>query len=279
MSGITTPALRWIGSKWRIANWIIEQLPPHTTYVEPYAGGCSVLLRKPPSTFEVVNDLNSEVVNFFEVLRTRPAELIAAIDLTPYARQEYQLSWRREKELEPVEQARRFYVRCRMSFGSGEGRFSTGWRFQKNTNRGKRVVDEWSKVDHLWAIARRFKEAMIEHDDALKILDRYDTAQTVFYVDPPYVTDTRQESNIYSHEMTDDDHRSLAEKLHGLDGMVVLSGYPSALYDELYAGWRTLEKSTQTNGKAQRTEKLWISPNCSRVEVFPMFRNQTEVKS
>jgi DNA adenine methylase len=277
---ITSPAFRYPGQKWRSGPWIIEQLPPHTTYVEPFAGGCAILLQKPLSMFEVINDLNDDLINFFDVLRSRPAELIAAIDLTPYARAEYMRAYESVAGLDDVERARRFYVRSRQSFGSGEAGRSTGWRFQKTNNRGKRIVDEWSKTHHLWAIARRFKEVMIEHDDAFAILDRYDAKETLFYVDPPYLPETRAGNHrrIYAHEMNQADHVRLAEKLRGLDGMVVLSGYPSTLYNDLYQGWRTLEKSAATNGQGRRTEKLWISPNCTKLETLPMFASRGGVK-
>jgi len=269
---ISHPALRYTGSKWKIASWIMAQFPPHTAYVEPFCGGAAVLLRKPPSLFEVINDLNREVVNFFEVLRTRPAELVAAIDLTPYAREEHRQAYRKDETFDPLERARRFYVRSRQSFGTGEARWNTGWRTQHTNNRGKRIVDEWNHTDHLWAVARRLKEVMIECDDALKIFKRFDARETLFYVDPPYLAETRYQTEHYRHEMDDEDHRRLAETLQGLQGMVVVSGYPSPLYDDLYAGWRTLETSVQTNGKGSRVEKLWISPRIDRIDTLPLFR-------
>lgn len=269
MPDITSPPVRYPGGKWRIASWIYERFPPHVVYCEPYCGGASVLFRKPPSEYEVINDLDGDVVNFFRVLRKQPDELISQIELTPYARQEYKLAY--EPAEEPVERARRFLIRYRQSFGSGNIEAPTGWRFQRSSARGKSVIDEWNEVDHLWAAAGRLKQVMIECEEALQVIDRYDSPFTLFYVDPPYVQSSRVRQNKYPHEMTDADHRRLAEVLNNVRGMVALSGYQSALYDELYAGWQMVDKTTTTNGNNQAVECLWMNPAFSDVSRLPLF--------
>lgn len=271
MSTIDHPPVRYPGAKWRLADWIMATFPPHLKYIEPYCGGASVLFQKPPAYIEVINDLDQEVVNFFEVLRNRADELVRAVELTPFARQEYLQSFEPAEDL--LERARRFYVRSRQAFG-GQGK-QTGWRTQQNMNRGKRLIDEWNEVDHLWAAANRLKQVHIECDEALKVIRRYDDEKTLFYVDPPYVGTSRNRI-FYNHAMTDDQHRELAALLHQVDGMVVLSGYPSELYDELYQGWTTLEKANQTNGniyggKGSAIEKLWISPRTVELGRLPLF--------
>lgn len=273
MNRITSPAFRYTGAKWRIASWVISFFPEHLSYVEPCAGGASILIKKPVSMFEVLNDKSQDVINFFDVLRSRPEELIRAIELTPYARAEHGRAYREREALDLVERARRFYIRSRQSFGSGEGPYMPGWRFQKSNNRGKRVVDEWSKVDHLWAIASRLKQVMIECDDAFNIIPRYDGSQTLFYFDPPYPASTRWRMDAYyGHEMTDPDHERFAEMLREVQGMVIVSSYPSDLYDRLFEGWRTAEKSVSTNGNGARIEKLWISPRCDEMGQLPLFK-------
>ena len=267
---VSGPPVKYFGGKWSIAPWIIATFPPHECYVEPFAGGASVLLRKPLSTIEVMNDLNNEVVNFFEILRNRPVELVRAIELTPYARAEYELSF--EPTAEPLERARRFYVRNRSSFGAGEGKSRTGFRFQTdNSTRGTRIVDEWARVDNLLEAALRLKQVIIERDDAFAIMKRYDRPKTLFYVDPPYVWNTRSSADSYASELNDSDHGRLADTLKGLTGMVVLSGYRSALYDELYTGWQRIEREVATNGKSKRVECLWLSPNTTRIDRLPLF--------
>jgi len=282
---ISSPPLRYFGSKWRIAEWIIATFPSHRTYCEPYCGGANVFFRKPPSVYEVLNDLDGEVINFFQMLRTREAELIRAIDLTPYSREEWRLSRIDDGCTDPLERARRFYISSRQSFGPGSRKRQPGWRFANGKhidNKERSVTREWSNLDHLLAAAHRLKAAMIECDDALKVVERFDTPRTLFYVDPPYVHATRYSRDVpndYTHEMTDADHERLAEVLHNVSGYVVISGYRSDLYQRLYPDWKRLEKAARSNyngthgnsGDANRVECLWLSPRVTSVDALPLF--------
>lgn len=257
------PPLRWTGSKWQLSEWIISHFPPHELYCEPYCGGAAVFFRKPPAKIEVLNDVDGAVVNFFTVLRTRTAELVQAVQFTPYARAEYELAY--EPSSDPLEAARRFYICSRQSFGAYAGR-KTGWRTQKNGNRGTSITSEWKRMGGLLKAANRLRDAQIECDDALKVIQSYDTPRALFYVDPPYVLSARSQGRKrkrYTFEMTDDDHRALAEVLHQVRGMVLLSGYDSPLYRELYADWKVVSKSTTTNGNGSAMEYLWISPHAA----------------
>lgn len=259
----TRPALRYHGGKWALSDWIIGYFPDHTCYCEAFGGGASVLLNKSPAYVEVYNDLNGDVVNFFRVLRERPAELFAAIDLTPYSRQEYLSS--QTMDGDEVERARRFYA------WSWQGRARAGvvepggWRFMSRDSRKYTPVDDWNNNQHLWAVARRLKQVQIENDDALSVIKRFDTPTTLHYVDPPYVQSTRGKRWSlagYACEMSDDQHRELAAILRSVEGKVILSGYPSPLYDELYPEWRRVDRLVyKDNGGGASTECLWISPN------------------
>jgi DNA adenine methylase len=270
---ISSPPIRYFGGKWRIASWIMQQFPPHTTYVEPFCGGASILFRKQPSKIEVVNDLNSDIINFFDVLRSYPEKLLQAIQLTPYSREEHRRAHLPAPETDIVERARRFYIRSRQSFGSGEGEYSTGWRYQANTKRGTSCIDEWNSIEHLWNAAERLKAVQIECDDALKCIGRFDTPDTLYYVDPPYLFETRHsDEHRYAHELTNQQHIELADVLKAVQGMVLISGYESPLYDELYAGWRRVEKHTRTNGGHDAMEYLWISPKADDLNRLPLFQ-------
>ena len=269
---ISSPPLRYFGGKWRIAPWIIEHFPRHITYVEPFAGGAGVLFRKPLSQYEIINDVNHELVTFFDVLRSRTDELLEAIALTPLSRYEHRRAHDRNETLDPLEVARRVAIRSRQSFGTGEGKYSTGWRYQGNSRRGKSIVDEWCKFDHLIAAASRLKNVQIECDDALAVIDRFDSEETLFYVDPPYVMDTRYSNqDMYANELSDEDHRELADKLKSVQGMVILSGYMCDLYQELYAGWTVVEKKTRTKGGGDAIEYLWLSPHANDINRLPLF--------
>lgn len=252
MEYMDTPPLRYTGSKWKIADWIIGQFPAHDLYCEPYAGGASIFFRKWPSKIEVLNDISGDVVNFFRVLREQPNKLIEAIELTPYSRAEYELCY--EPVDEPLEKARRFYVLTRQSFGAYSGK-RTGWRSQRNLHRGTSITGEWRRLDGLSMAVDRLLCAQIENRDAIEVIKTYDNPKALFYVDPPYVLSSRSQGvgrKRYEHEMTDEHHHQMAAALHSVEGMVILSGYDSPLYRELYADWRMTSRTTTTNGKAAR---------------------------
>lgn len=260
------PLLRYTGGKHKLADWVIAHMPPHQVYCEPYSGGAAVLFRKSLSKVEIINDKWLDLINFFKVLREQPDALIRAIDLTPFARAEYELAYVPSDD--PLESARRFYVKVWQSFGAYAGRKS-GWRQQRNLHdRGTVITGEWSRLESLNKVAKRLKHILIECDEALTIIDRYDTPETLFYVDPPYVLSSRSEGSRarYMHEMSNADHIALAERLHTVQGMVLLSGYDCPLYRDLYRDWDVRHKTMTTNGNSNAVESLWISPNAANAK-------------
>lgn len=264
MTAPTRPVLRYHGGKWKLAPWIIGFFPPHRTYVEPYGGAASVLMRKSPSNCDVYNDLDDRVVILFRVLRdrTKARELERLLRLTPFSRVE----WLRAMEPsdDPVEQARRVIILTAMGMGSNAllRKSRTGFRSQ---NEGSQCpAYAWSNFpDHLGSIVSRLRNVVIESCDAPLLIDRYDSANTLFYVDPPYVHSERTQftkTRGYAHEMTDADHEALAEKLHAVSGMVVLSGYDSPLYRRLYPDWPVFRRQVMADKAVPREECLWLSP-------------------
>lgn len=264
---ITRPAIRYHGGKFALSNWIISHFPGHVSYCEPYCGGANVLLRKPRSLIETINDKDDEVINFFDVLLGQTDDLIHRIGYTPYSRRIWERAWQNCGET-PVQRALDFYIRSWMTFGSGQRKNRSGWRYMRRNSANIPATD-WTKTDHLWQIANRLRGVQIECDDALAVIRRYDTPNTLFYVDPPYLPETRYDQDgDYRHELSLDDHRILALALNEVQGMVILSGCPSSLYEDLYAGWRCIKKAVYNNGKSQnakhkapKTECLWLSPN------------------
>lgn len=267
----TRPVMRYHGGKWKIAPWIIENLPDHRVYVEPFGGGCSVLLRKPRVFAEVYNDIDGEVVNVFRVLREpRTAKkLLRAITLTPFARKEFERSYAPIKD--PVEQARRTLCRSFMGFGSNSvQRMSHGRTgFRANALRQGTVpaMDWASWPEQIPAFIDRLRGVAIECRMAADIIAQQDSPQTLFYVDPPYVHSTRSQGNLsdkkhfYAVELSDDDHRALGQQLRAVQGMVVVSGYPCDLYDlEIYAGWHRIARRALADGARERTEVLYLNP-------------------
>jgi DNA adenine methylase len=270
VSAPTRPALRYLGGKWRLAPWIVSHFPPHRTYVEPFGGAASVLLRKPRSYAEIYNDLDGDVVNLFRVLRD-PAQaerLVGLVGLTPFARAEFDASY--ELSDDPVERARRLVVRSFMGHGSNAPNINRTTGFRANATRnGTTPAQDWCNFPPaLAAVAARIQSGVeIESQPALKVIRRFDGPRTLFYVDPPYVHATRSAKtvrgalyNAYVHELSDADHVELLDCLDAAAGMVVLSGYPHPLYDGRLKTWRRVEREAFADGAAERTEVLWINP-------------------
>ena len=257
----TRPLLRYHGGKWLLAPWIISQFPAHRVYCEPYGGGGSVLLRKDRSYAEVYNDLDGEIVNLFRVVRDNGDELVRAIELTPFSRTEFELSYQPQAS-NPVEQARRTMMRSFMGFGSAAAcGAKTGFRNRSGTPPAR----DWMNYPAaLGQLVERLRGVVIENRDAKEVMIQHDTPDTLHYLDPPYVLETRSMANpyckkVYRHEMTDIQHEELAEVLHSLKGSIVLSGYDCPLYTQLYASWRRVEKTGPfADGARERTEVLWI---------------------
>jgi DNA adenine methylase len=271
MNAPTRPVLRWYGGKWKLAPWIISHFPKHRVYVEPFGGAASVLLRKNPSFSEIYNDLDDGVVNLFRVLRDRvsAARLIELLRLTPFARAEFELSYQRSECA--IESARRLIVRSYMGFGSDSTTSaSTGFRAQSPLS-GRSPEKDWKNYpDALAFAADRLSQIVVERRPAPQILKRHDAADTLHYVDPPYVPETRSQKtngagkqHSYRHELDSGGHVELIDVLHSLKGMVVLSGYPSMLYDEALADWRRVETPALADGARPRTEVLWLNPSCA----------------
>lgn len=264
------PLIRYHGGKWKLSDWIIANLPEHRVYVEPFSGAASVLLKKPRSTVEVINDKCSEITNLFSVVRDRGVELQQKLELTPYSRDEFDLSYLPADD--PMERARRLVVRA--SFGrasaSSTKNAKATFRAYSGTKRKSTVQDWMNYPAALEAIITRLRGVIVENRDALNVMDGHDHVDTVHYVDPPYVSSTRDSGGDYRFEMTDAEHEKLAAFLSNLKGMVVLSGYESDLYEDLYRGWQKVIRKAYADGARERVEVLWLSPNCPSNSLFDM---------
>lgn len=266
---ITRPALRYHGGKFRLAPWILQFFPPHGCYVEPFGGAAGVLLRKPRVYAEVYNDLDGEIVNFFRVLRdpTLRADLVEACRLTPYARDEFDQAY--EPTDDALERARRTCVRAAMGFGSaGATKATTGFRTDTRRKYGT-AQHNWADYPAaLGAIGERFTGVLVENRDALEVIEAHDSDDTLHFVDPPYVHETRSMRNKggYRHELDDAGHQRLLATLKAVDGMVVLCGYATALYDLELEGWQRHQTEARISGgrgTSLRTEVVWLNPACS----------------
>jgi DNA adenine methylase len=279
---VTYPAIRYHGAKFRLAPWVMQHFPPHVCYVEPFGGAAGVLLQKPRVYAEVYNDLDGDVTNFFRVLRdpVQRLELERAIALTPYARDE--LAW--EPTEDPVERARRTAVRAQMGFGSaGATKGKTGFRIDSKREYGT-AQQLWAEYpSSIAAAGQRFVGVLIENRPAIEVMQQHDGPGTLHFVDPPYMHETRVlqggmtggRGGYYRNEMTDADHAELLQALLCLEGMVVVSGYETPLYNDTLGGWstsRTQSRISARRGTAMRTEVLWMNPACqARLDSYGLF--------
>ena len=265
---IIRPPVKWHGGKRYLAKRIIEQFPAHyseMTYVEPCGGAASVLLNKEPSAVEVYNDKDSEIVNLFRVLRDRGDKLKRRLSLTPYAQKEFRESCSALRQIDDIERARRFYVRCRQSIGG------TGQAWSRTLHRSRRnmadVVSGFlSSIDeNLPLVIDRLR--CVQHVDcrtALDVVLDYDSPNTLIYLDPPYHPETRTAPKAYRKEFSAKNHGLLIRRLKKCQSWIAISGYRCKLYDRELADWRRVEidmpnHSAKAKKKQRRTECLWMN--------------------
>jgi len=253
------------GGKWYLARRIIERLPGHRVFVEPFAGGLSVLLNKAPAAVEVASDLDERLIGFYRVLRGRTTEFLERVLSLEYDRETFEWALRSETANDPLESAISFLVRRQFSRG-GLGRdFAWSERL-----RGGQPGDQnaWHTFRlALPAMAERLRHVELRCQDAFEVIREHDGPETLFYMDPPYPHSTRTACEVYAHELNVSDHFRLVETVLRCRGMVAISGYPNPLYDEALEAWEHVEfnmpnHASQNRSKRRRVEVLWISPNC-----------------
>jgi DNA adenine methylase len=259
------PPVKWYGGKRYLANRIIEKFPGHRIYLEPFGGGASVLLNKPPVEVETYNDLDLRITRLFRVLRDQGEQFVASVRLIPYSQVEFDAAAGYALDATDLDKAICDFVRWRQSFG-GKGQ---SWSYTTGRARGGMAGDVnawWTAIEMLPQIIDRLRRVQIICQPANEAIERFDHKEGLIYCDPPYVHGSRSNgsTDVYAVEMSDDDHRQLAKTLRSCEAKVVLSGYPSPLYKELYAGWRTVDFDIANHAaggksKARETERLWLN--------------------
>jgi len=263
----TRPILRYHGGKWKLAPWVLAHLPPHKVYVEPFCGGASILLRKPRSASEVLNDLDEEVVGMFRVLRdeVQAMELARRLALTPFARAEYE-DWCYGQPVDAIDSAHRMICRSLMGMSSKGIWRRSGFDSRLNGDGFlSRVNSLRAMPDVVIETAERLRGVLIEREDAVKLIGRFQRPDCLIYCDPPYVLAARGNSaQVYRWDMSDEGHRRLAGALRTGRSMVVISGYPSELYDiELYPDWKRIQRPHLADGAKPSTEVLWLNASAA----------------
>ena len=267
LQGEKVIAFGWYGGKFSHLEWLLPLLPECHHYCEPFGGSAAVILNRAPSKVETYNDIDGEVCNFFRVLRENKDALVEAIGLTPFSREEFAMACKLDASLPPIERARRFYVRARqVRTGLAQTASIGRWANCKNTSRQgmSGVISRWlGGVQALPEIAERLLRIQIENRPAIDVIKLYDSEETLFYCDPPYVHATRGDSRAYGYEMTDKEHEKLADMLNKVKGKVALSNYDCDLMNRLYVApkwWKSsAPERTIHSTKGKRVEVLWTN--------------------
>lgn len=249
--------LNYPGAKWGMAAEIVSLMPPHRSYLEPFFGSGAVLFNKPQSAIETVNDIDGDIVNFFRVLREQPDRLAEAISLTPYAREVFDDA-HANRGTDAFDRAYRFAIRSKMGHGFKTYQ-KTGFNVDVYARERSYCVSCWNRMPaDLLDAAVRLKCVQIENRPALDLIRRFNYENVLIYADPPYLLETRGGKQ-YQHEMTEQDHVDLLDALKQHKGSVIISGYPSEMYDRELTGWSRITRKSYNQNAEQRTEVLWCN--------------------
>lgn len=253
--------LNYPGAKWGMAEKIVSLMPPHRSYLEPFFGSGAVLFNKSPSAIETINDADGEITNFFKVLREQTDELARAVSLTPYSREVFDDA-HENRGADDFDRAYRFAIRSRMGHGFKTYQ-KTGFKIDVYARERSYCVDTWNKMPSMiYEAAARLKHVQIENRPAVDLIKKFNHDNVLIYADPPYLLSTRGGKQ-YRCEMNDRDHLELLEVLKAHRGYVILSGYPSEMYDRELRGWCKLYKKSYNQNSDQRTEVLWCNFNAA----------------
>jgi DNA adenine methylase len=266
--------VKYHGGKFYLAKRINELMPPHTHYAEPYCGGCSVLLEHDPENHsEVINDLDSDLVNFWRIVQDtwRFSSLVGAVERLPFSQQVFDEAFERlsnkpyANELS-IERAADFFVVARMS-RAGQGRcFATLSRNRTRRGMNEQASSWLTAIECLPEVHARLQRVVITCMDAIKFIKQQDGPKTLFYCDPPYLHATRTARQVYNHEMSEAQHTELLDTLANIQGKYMLSGYRSDLYD----AWSSRvgngrydfdlpNNAASGNTKRRMTECIWAN--------------------
>ena len=251
--------LRYPGAKWRVAGFILQHMPRHHSYLEPFFGSGAVLFRKTPAPIETVNDINCDVVNLFRIVREQADTLAEYIAGIPYARQVYEEALYVNESTSDLERAVRFLVMAWQSYGACMDGKNCGWKKDVVGREASYAVRNWNRLPS-WIVAaqERLKQVQIENQDAFQLIRQFNSPKVLIYCDPPYMLSTRSCKTSYRHELDDSAHEELLYLLNKHSGIVMLSGYANELYDMLLRDWVRYDIDTVITSGSKRMESLWI---------------------
>lgn len=252
--------LNYPGSKWKIAKNIVNLIPEHHSYVEPYFGSGAVLFNKTPSNIETINDMDDDVVNLFRCIQQDPERLSYLVDTTPYARSVYEKAFE-ENVSDEYAKAICFLIKCWQGHGFRTAGNKVGWKLDIQGRESAYALRNWNKLPNsILSISERLKNIQIEHRPALDVIERYNFENVFMYLDPPYVTGTRKaKCDQYKHEMTDEDHIDLLNMIVASKAKIMISGYKSELYNDILKDWRVIEMNSNDQSGNVTKEVLWMN--------------------
>lgn len=266
-----TAIIKYPGSKWSMAKWIISHFPSHHSYLEPFFGSGAVLFTKQRSNIETVNDLDGDVVNFFDWVRRDPEQLARAVYLTPYAREVYERAWEAQQtETDSLRRAVDFCARMMMGHGFRTTGEKVGWKNDVQGREKAYAAKYWCNMpENIIEAAERLRGVQIENRPAAELIERFNFPNVLIYADPPYVLGTRHGKQ-YRHEMTDNDHAELLERLLAHKGPALISGYDNALYNDALRHWHREEITAMAQTSEKRREVLWMNfePPAAQTTLF-----------
>lgn len=250
--------LKYPGSKWGLAKWIISFFPEHHSYLEPFFGSGAVLFHKSRSHIETVNDLDGAVVNLFACIRTDPERLARLIYYTPYSRQVYNAAFDAEIPADPFQWAAQFYIKLNQGHGFRTNGQKVGWKNDVQGRERAYAAADWVKLpERILQVAERLRGVQIENMDAVELIGRFNYKNVLIYCDPPYVLQTRHGKQ-YRCEMDDSQHERLLDALEAHKGPVILSGYDSPLCSRRLRGWKRAEAVSYSQVGSKK-EMLWMN--------------------
>lgn len=250
--------MKYPGSKWSIAEWIISFFPEHHSYLESFFGSGAVLFNKPRSNIETVNDLDVNVVNLFEWIKKDPEKLAHEIYYTPYARQVYEEAFVSVPE-DSLQQAVNFYIKLNMGHGFRTNGEKVGWKNDVQGRERSYASQNWCNLpDKIMQAAERLRGVQIENRPAVELIERFNYTNVLIYADPPYVLSTRHGKQ-YRHELDDKGQNDLLDVLLAHKGPVLLSGYDNALYNDRLKSWYREETTCYSQVCSKKQEVLWMN--------------------
>lgn len=252
--------LRYPGSKWRIASWILSYFPEHRSYPEPFVGSGAVFFSKQRSDIETINDLDGDVVNLFYWVKHDPEKLAYEVYYTPYARQIYDNAYLPDDKESSLDKAVKFLIRLNMGYGYRTTEAKVGWKNDVQGREKAYAALDWKSLpDRIIEVTERLRGVQIENRPAVDVISKFNYENVLIYCDPPYLLDTRSGGRQYKNEMTESDHEQLLYMLMEHKGFILLSGYESKMYDSLLKDWHKETHINYSQVGSKKQEVLWMN--------------------